>query len=71
MKFLTDMVLVDKVSPSRSILSASGGTYAMFSSGKLGMIHSGMWFLGYLSSRAFLPTIMVQSLCRRLQAASR
>jgi multiple sugar transport system substrate-binding protein len=51
MKFLTDMVLVDKVSPSPSILSASGGTYAMFSSGKLGMIHSGMWFLGYLSSR--------------------
>ncbi len=51
MKFLTDMVLVDKVSPSRSLLSASGGTYAMFTSGKLGMIHSGMWLLGYLSSK--------------------
>jgi len=51
MKFLTDMVLVDKVSPSRSLLSASGGTYAMFTSGKLGMIHSGMWLLGYLSGK--------------------
>jgi len=50
-KFLTNLYLVDGVSPSPSIISASGGSYAMFESGKVAMIDSGSWFIGYMKSR--------------------
>ncbi len=62
-KFLTDLYLVYGVSPSPSVREAAGGTYAMFESGKLAMIDSGSWFIGYMKARN--PGITTKELAKR------
>lgn len=54
-RFLTDLYLVDQVSPAPEMVTAMGGSYELFSSGKVAMIDSGMWFLGYLRAKGIDP----------------
>lgn len=56
-KFLTDLYLVDKVSPSPAAASAMGGDYEMLTAGRVAMIDSGMWLLGYCKAREIDPAL--------------
>ncbi|WP_028843950.1 ABC transporter substrate-binding protein [Pseudothermotoga elfii] len=62
-EFLTNLYLIDGVSPSPSLISASGGSYAMFESGKVAMIDDGVWFIGYMRSRN--PSLTIQDLAKK------
>lgn len=55
-RFLADLYLVDKVSPSSSTAQAMGGDYEMFTSNRVAMIDSGMWLLGYCKARGIDPS---------------
>lgn len=47
-KFLTDLYVVDKVSPSPASAQAMGGSYEMMTSNKLAIMDSSTWFIGHL-----------------------
>lgn len=54
-KFLTDLYLEDEVSPAPEMVTAMGGSYELFSAGKVAMTDSGMWFMGYLRAKGIDP----------------
>jgi len=62
-KFLTDLYLKDGVSPSPSMIQASGGSYAMFESGRVAMIDSGSWFIGYMKAKK--PGITTKEIAKK------